>query len=205
MAEADAGRDGEAMRVGVFLALMSPALVASEVTLWEPASPWLASRMVFGGLIPLALGAAVLGLSSLRGLGLGAPRRGALLLAAGLPFTLAAMGVLSMSGSIQAHYGSPPAAPLTLLLAYLPAILQVEICFRGVMLFGLLPRLGPAVALGVSVLPYALVHLDKPLAEALGSVPVGLALGAAALWARSIWYGLVLHLMGAAALTWFVA
>jgi membrane protease YdiL (CAAX protease family) len=75
------------------------------------------------------------------------------------------------------------------------------VCFRGVLLFGLLPRLGAPLAISLSVLPYGLVHLDKPLEEALGSIVVGIALAATAIWCRSIWYGLILHLIGAVALT----
>jgi hypothetical protein len=45
------------------------------------------------------------------------------------------------------------------------------------------------------------VHLDKPIEEALGSILVGIALAAAAVWSRSIWYGLILHLFGAVTLT----
>jgi uncharacterized protein (DUF983 family) len=45
------------------------------------------------------------------------------------------------------------------------------------------------------------VHLDKPLAEALGSILVGIVLAATAVWCRSIWYALLLHLIGAVALT----
>jgi membrane protease YdiL (CAAX protease family) len=122
-------------------------------------------------------------------------------LALGLPVTLAAMAVLVRASSVEALYRGHPDDPLDLGLRYFPALLQVEVCFRGVLLFGLLPRLGPALAVSVSVVPYALVQLDKPLEEALGSILVGIALAGAALWCRSIWYGLVLHLLGAVTLT----
>ena len=50
------------------------------------------------------------------------------------------------------------------------------------------------------MIPYALIHADKTLGEALGSIPIGLALSAAPLWSRSIWYGFVADVVGAIAL-----
>jgi membrane protease YdiL (CAAX protease family) len=113
---------------------------------------------------------------------------------------VAAVWVLAMSEEARSFHAGHPAEPLRLLLLYLPSILQVEVCFRGVLLFALHPRLGPVGAAAVAALPYGLVHLDKPLPEALGSVPVGFALGWLAAWTGSIWYGLVLHLVGAISL-----
>jgi membrane protease YdiL (CAAX protease family) len=157
--------------------------------------------MVFGLVIPLALGALLTDRTHHLGLGLGAPRRGVLALALGLPATVGAMLILIHGGGVETFYRGHGGAVLQLALGYLPAILQVEVCFRGVLLFGLLPRLGAPLAISVSVLPYGLVHLDKPIEEALGSVVVGIVLAATTIWCRSIWYGLILHLVGAVALT----
>lgn len=168
---------------------------------WDGATPWLSPMMVSGLAIPLALGAILTDRIHLLDLGLGAPRRGSLVLALGLPATLGAIALLVRASGVEAFYRGHEGAPFQLVLAYLPAILQVEVCFRGVLLFGLLPRLGALLAISVSVLPYGLVHLDKPLEEALGSLVVGIALATTAIWCRSIWYGLLLHLTGAVALT----
>jgi len=157
--------------------------------------------MLFGLVIPLALGALLTERSHHLGLGLGAPRRGALALALGLPATVLAMTVLVHGSEVETFYRGHGGAALQLSLGYLPAILQVEVCFRGVLLFGLLPRFGALLAIAVSVLPYGLIHLDKPIEEALGSILVGAALAAMALWCRSIWYGFLLHLIGAVILT----
>jgi membrane protease YdiL (CAAX protease family) len=189
------------LRLGLLLAAIAAALVASESVRWAGAAPWLSPRMVFGLVIPLALGALLTDRTHHLGLGLGAPRRGVLALALGLPATVGAMLILIQGSGVETFYRGHGGAALQLALGYLPAILQVEVCFRGVLLFGLLPRLGATLAISVSVLPYGLVHLDKPLEEALGSILVGAALAAAAIWCRSIWYGVLLHLIGAVALT----
>jgi len=189
------------LRLGLLVAAIAAALVASESVRWAGATPWLSPRMLFGLAIPLALGALLTDRTHHLGLGFGAPRRGILALALGLPATLGAMVVLVQGSEVEALYRGHGGAPLHLALGYLPSILQVEVCFRGVLLFGLLSRLGAPLAISVSVLPYGLVHLDKPLEEALGSILVGIALAATAIWCRSIWYGLLLHLIGAVALT----
>lgn len=157
--------------------------------------------MLFGLVIPLTLGVFLTDRTHHLGLGLGVRRRGVLALALGLPATVAAMAALVHGSEVEAMYRGHGGALPQLAFGYLPAILQVEVCFRGVLLFGLLPRLGIPLAISVSVLPYGLIHLDKPLEEALGSVLVGMVLAATAIWCRSIWYGLLLHLIGAVTLT----
>lgn len=60
-----------------------------------------------------------------------------------------------------------------------------ELCFRGVLLFGLAPVLGDWPALGVMTAIYVLVHLDKPMSEALGTLPMGFVFGLSALHSGS--------------------
>ena len=194
-------RPGEELRLAAFVALMALAIAASEGLGWPASGPWVNAKLVFGLVVPLLLG---LGLTQRRrwlGLGLGSWRRGLGALATGVPLALLAMLVLLNADEVQSHYAPHRAPPAELLVQYLPGILQSEVCFRGALLFGLLPRLGAPLAVAVAALPYALVHLDKPMAEALGSVPVGLGLGALAVWSGSLWCGAAIHLTGAVFLT----
>lgn len=93
-----------------------------------------------------------------------------------------------------------PAPPLTwsgsLLLGYwlcyATILFSTEFLFRGVLLFSLESRLGLA-AVGVSVLPYCLIHVHKPLPEAFGSIVAGFVLGYFALTTRSIGGGVLVH------------
>lgn len=81
---------------------------------------------------------------------------------------------------------------LTYWLCYGTILFSTEFFFRGVLLFGLEPKLGLA-AVGVSVLPYCLIHAHKPLPEAFGSIVAGYVLGYLALRTRSIGGGVLVH------------
>jgi membrane protease YdiL (CAAX protease family) len=81
---------------------------------------------------------------------------------------------------------------LTYWLCYGAILFSTEFFFRGVLLFGLEPKLGLA-AVGVSVLPYCLIHAHKPLPEAFGSIVAGYVLGYLALRTRSIGGGVLVH------------
>ncbi|MCC6244801.1 MAG: CPBP family intramembrane metalloprotease [Gemmatimonadaceae bacterium] len=75
---------------------------------------------------------------------------------------------------------------------YAAILFCTEFFFRGVLLFSLESRLGLS-AIGVSVIPYCLIHAHKPLPEAFGSIIAGLVLGWLALRTRSIGGGVLVH------------
>ena len=68
----------------------------------------------------------------------------------------------------------------------------VEFFFRGYLLFTLESRLGLA-AIGVSVVPYSMIHYHKPLPEVFAAILAGCVLGWLALKTRSLWGGVLLH------------
>ena len=68
-----------------------------------------------------------------------------------------------------------------------------ELCFRGVLLFGLAPVLGQWPALGVMTAIYVLVHLDKPASEAVGTLPMGFVFGLSALLSGSFLPAFLAH------------
>ena len=70
--------------------------------------------------------------------------------------------------------------------------LMLELFFRGFMAFALARVMG-SLGLFVMVVPYAMIHGNKPLAECLGSIVAGIALGTIALRTGSIWGGVLLH------------
>ena len=73
-----------------------------------------------------------------------------------------------------------------------PIFFVSNIFFRGHLLLRLNDRFGyPAI--GMMVVPYALIHIYKPFPEALGSIVAGLLLGYLAIRIRSIWPGVFLH------------
>lgn len=79
-------------------------------------------------------------------------------------------------------------------LIYLPQFFAVEFFFRGPLLSWCEKKVGE-LAPYIMVFPYALIHIHKPFGEALGSIVAGLVLGHLALKSRSIWGGVVLHMM----------
>ncbi len=190
------------IKLVLFLTGISVILVGAEMAVWSTLGvpvalmPW----------VTLGLGL-VLGLScterqQLLGLTLGDVRQGLLAIGVGAPIAIASgWSLVALSASARIHYAGHPTSPTDLLVLYLPGILAAEIIFRGVLLFGLSPRFGPVGAGLVATLAYGLSHVDKPAPEALGSIPVGLLLCFVARWTGSVWYGLVLHLSGAVALT----
>ena len=77
---------------------------------------------------------------------------------------------------------------------YLAHFFPVEFFFRG---FGLyrLEKLYGNGAIFIMMIPYALIHIYKPIPEALGSIPAGIILGYLSIKGRSIWPGVALHAM----------
>jgi membrane protease YdiL (CAAX protease family) len=197
----DQGGLRRALGIPLLLVLLAWLLVLGEHP--DLRSTWHrpAVRFGLGLLFPVAMALVVLRHPRELGLGLGNLRRGGLVLGVGLPLTLLAMVFLVRSQAVVAYYGRQAGSPVGLAASYLPEVLQVEVLFRGLLVFPLLGTQGALRAAALAALPYGLIHLDKPTPEAFGSVAVGLGLGLAAAWSGSIWYGAVLHLVGAVALT----
>jgi hypothetical protein len=77
-------------------------------------------------------------------------------------------------------------------LAYGFQFLMLECFFRGFLIFALARYIG-SLAIFVMVVPYAMIHLSKPLGECVGSILAGIALGTIALRTGSIWGGVGVH------------
>ncbi|TVQ98745.1 MAG: CPBP family intramembrane metalloprotease [Deltaproteobacteria bacterium] len=75
---------------------------------------------------------------------------------------------------------------------YLLQFFALEFFFRGFMVHGLKDRMGFQAVL-VMMVPYCMIHFGKPMAETIGAIIAGIALGALSLKNRSIWMGVVIH------------
>lgn len=186
---------------------------------------WFGSCAVLLGLVPfLAMRALARRDPSLRaeqGLGLGDVRFGlrgsALLVGVMIPIIF----LVSRDASFHRYYplsdwlrnkavdfataGQPSDWLLWLLvyeIGYAIYFLGWEYFFRGFLTFGLHARIG-VLGIFVANVPFALMHANKPFAEALGSVVAGLALGLFALRARSFWYAWGVHVIAALAMDLF--
>lgn len=75
---------------------------------------------------------------------------------------------------------------------YAMQFFTLEFFFRGFMLNGLKERFGSGAIL-MMVVPYCMIHFQKPFLETLGAIIAGLILGILALRTRSIWGGATIH------------
>lgn len=86
-------------------------------------------------------------------------------------------------------------------ISYAAQFVGVEFFFRGFLLFGPLRVLGPWVV-PLMVVPYCMLHFEKPGLESLGSVVAGTTLGVVALRTRSIYAGILIHVAVAWSMDW---
>ena len=104
----------------------------------------------------------------------------------------------SQGASFQSTYPKVPAvaasASLYLLyeLVYLTKWTAWEFFFRGFMLFGFEKDFGVRAVL-ISTIPFAVMHMHKPVPEMVGSIFAGFLLCWIARQNRSIWPGVLLH------------
>lgn len=161
------------------------------------------------GVLPVVAARSVLRLRPPElGLGAGRWRAGLLVFAAALPLALLAGWIGAGSPPIRAVYPLDPG----LTLGRLPGhaleqglyFLSWEVLFRGVLLFGLAPRLGSGTANALQTALSVLAHLGRPLEETFAAIPAGYLFGAVDLRLGSIWYVAALHWIEGAALDLFI-
>ena len=76
---------------------------------------------------------------------------------------------------------------------YVMQFFSLESFFRGYLLFTLEKVAHPLIAIAVMTVPYAMIHVHKPLPEACGAIIAGLALGWLSLRYRSWIGGAMVH------------
>lgn len=170
---------------------------------------WFGASFVLWFVLPLA--GLVLARQPLReyGVGLGDARAGAGVAAALLAVMLPVIFVASRSPAFYTQYPmsvSARAGGRTLLVYELFQVgyfVGWEFLWRGLFVNGLGRRVGAANAILLSMVPFAVMHAGKPEAEALGSIPAGIALGMLAWRTRSFWWGALLHVAAAASMDLF--
>ena len=133
------------------------------------------------------------------GLGLGDWRLAGALALAYLPLVAVGTFVLSDGAGFQAQYphffGARTSWTDFLIYEALFLFYWVgwEYLWRGFVLFGTAPALGVPLAVVAQTVPFAILHADKPPAEAYLSVVGGLALGALVWRCRSFWIAVPIH------------
>ncbi len=180
--------------------------VRRELAAW---AWWFGVQGVTGFVLPV--GILTLGFRRRRaeiGLAMGDWRLALALAALYLPLVVAGTWVLSDGPDFQARYPHLDAArgDWTLFLLYEALFLFYwigwEYLWRGFVLFGTAPAFGRA-AVFVQMVPFALLHAQKPVAEAYLSILGGVALGALVWRCRSFWIAVPIHAVQMLALDLF--
>ena len=133
------------------------------------------------------------------GLGLGDWKLATGLALAYLPLVVVGTWVLSDGAGFQAQYPHYVGARTDwgVFLAYEALFLFYwmgwEYLWRGFVLFGTAPAVGAPLAIVIQTVPFAILHAQKPPAEAYLSVLGGLALGALVWRCRSFWIAVPIH------------
>jgi len=78
-------------------------------------------------------------------------------------------------------------------LLYAMQFVALEFFFRGFIVHGTKHRFG-IYSTFVMMIPYCMIHYQKPLPEACASIIAGIALGFVSLTTRSVWLGAALHI-----------
>lgn len=144
------------------------------------------------------------------GLGLGNWRLGLVVAAVYVPIVTAGCWVLSAQQGFQHQYPhyTPAAEDWSVFLVYEVMALVYwvgwEYLWRGFVLFGTAPTFG-RMAIVVQMVPFAVLHLHKPPAEAFLSIVGGLLLGALVWQCRSFWIAIPIHAYQMAAMDFFCA
>ena len=160
---------------------------------------WFGAQAITGFVVPVFVLHRVFGRSlGAIGLGVGDWKFAVVVVALYLPLVMAGTWVLSGDAAFQASYPHYRGATRswTLFACYHALFLLYwigwEYLWRGFMLFGTAHTLG-AYAILIQAIPFALLHLQKPIPELALSVIGGIALGAVCWRCRSFWVAVPLH------------
>ena len=161
---------------------------------------WFGLQGLLGFVVPaLLLVAAFRWRPARAGLGLGDWKLATTLAALYLPLVVVGTWVLSDGAGFRAQYPHYGAAALdwNTFLVYEALFLFYwvgwEYLWRGFVLFGTAPAVGAPTAIVIQTVPFAILHADKPAAEAYLSILGGVALGALVWRCRSFWIAVPIH------------
>jgi len=168
-----------------------------------------AGAAVLLGVLPVMAARSLTGLSLRElGLGLGNVRAGLLLLVVGTPLAILAGAIGASSPAMRAVYPLFPGAADGGFAGY--AVMQFlyfgawEALFRGVLLFGLRPKVGGPTANVLQTALSVTAHFGRAINETVSALPAGLVFGRVDLRLGSIWYVAILHWVVGVSMDWFI-
>jgi membrane protease YdiL (CAAX protease family) len=162
------------------------------------------------GVVPALLARPIYGKSAWDfGLGWGDIGTGLPLLGLGTAIAIAVGYASASSAELAAVY--PLGDPTLTWSSFLPHVvgyglyyLGFEYFFRGFLLLGLSPRLGPVAANVLQAGIVTMAHLGKPGIELAAAFPASLLFGWLVLRTGSIWYSMGIHWVVGVSLDWFL-
>ncbi|MEM1054917.1 MAG: CPBP family intramembrane glutamic endopeptidase [Bacteroidota bacterium] len=171
---------------------------------------WFGMQGITGFVIPVLILLVAFRLKpSEAGLGLGDWKLATVLAALYVPLVVVGTWVLSDGAEFQRQYPHYLGAQTDWGIFFLYEGLFLlywlgwEYLWRGFVLFGTARAVGPILAIVIQTVPFAILHADKPVAEAYLSVLGGLALGALVWRCRSFWIAVPIHAVQMLALDFF--
>lgn len=75
---------------------------------------------------------------------------------------------------------------------YFLQFFALEFFFRGFMIHGLKKKFG-YYSIFIMMIPYCMIHFQKPMPETIGAIIAGIVLGSLSLKSKSIWLGVAIH------------
>jgi membrane protease YdiL (CAAX protease family) len=182
---ADAGRE---------IIVVCVATLCLILMRYHPTRAWWLTNVLYFAAIPLFAITMILRRNPLAfGLRAGDIRRGAFHAAVGCLAGAAVVLIAAHLPSIRQFYGRESAALGPYVAKRIVIIASLEFFFRGFLLFGLRDRFGRGAVL-VQMMPFAIRHVGKSEAEAIGCILSGLYLGYVAYRSNAVWPAFVIHL-----------
>lgn len=176
------------------------ALVAPEQQLLMAWAWWFGWQSITGFVIPiLILAVGFRWRPRQMGIGLGEWRLAVVVAALYLPLVAAGTWILSADPGFMAQYPHLRQAAFDWrVFAIYHALFLLywigwEYLWRGFVLFGTAPAIGPVLAILLQAMPFAILHATKPPAEAFLSILGGVLLGALVWRCRSFWIAVPIH------------
>lgn len=161
------------------------------------------------GVLPVLLARRFTGLSLRElGLGLGNIRAGLILLILGAPLAILAGTIGAASPALQAVYPLFPHLAREGFVSY--SVRQFlyfgawEVLFRGVLLFGLRPKVGNTTSNAIQTALSVTAHFGRAINETGAAFPAGFLFGWVDLEVGSIWYVAILHWLVGVSMDWSI-
>jgi uncharacterized protein len=161
---------------------------------------WFGWQAITGFVLPVLILAVGFGWRpKMMGLGLGDWRLALIIAAVYIPLVAIGTWFLSADPNFMAQYPHLRSAAFDWeVFAIYHALFLLywigwEYLWRGFVLFGTAPAVGPVLAILLQAMPFALLHVAKPPAEAYLSILGGILLGALVWRCRSFWIAVPIH------------